>query len=294
MTWVILSILSAFGQALGWALKKRSLEGYGGLNNTLGFVSYLVAGVLLTLWWGFSTDWIVPPMDARFFWSVLAIVLLNIGAVWTAYRAIDQGMFSFLMPFIALTAVFIVPIEFALRGVVPNESQMAGIVILVAGAIAMTFKGFPQGITIRSVLYFSVTVLCYAFSSVFGSVAIQSSGDGIYSAALYHLGVAFGFMSMALFSREQAVLSRLRSDGPSSPVILPMVVVGVVIALLENGPSSLALEEANASEVFALKRTMPLFALILGAILFKEKVTRWHMLGIALLTLGSAIVVWYK
>lgn len=49
MTWIFLSLLSAFGQAFGWALKKKSLENKG-VNNTLGLVSFLVAGSMLIVW----------------------------------------------------------------------------------------------------------------------------------------------------------------------------------------------------------------------------------------------------
>lgn len=293
MTWVFLSILSAFGQAFGWALKKRSLQNRG-LNNTLGLVSYLVAGIILLLWWGIATDWLIPPMSERFIWASGAIIYLNIVAVWTAYRALDRGMFSFLMPFIALTAILIVPIEYFLRGMIPSGAQVLGIFIVVAGAIVMTFRGLPEGITIRLVLYFSITVFCYAFSSVFGSIAIQASGDGLFSAVIYHFGIALGFLLMTLFSSERATLRGLHVNGQLRNTIFFMAFAGIVIALLENGPSSLALEQANASEVFALKRTMPLFALILGISLFHEKVTRWHILGIVLLIIGSGFVVWYK
>lgn len=273
--------------------QKKSLQNVG-LNNTLGLVSYLVAGIILLLWWGMATDWRVPLISGHFVWASGAVIFLNVAAVWAAYRALDRGMFSFLMPFIALTAVFIVPIEYFLRGVAPSTIQIVGIIIIVAGAMSMTYRGFPEGMTIRLVLYFSFTVLCYAFSSVCGSIAIQASGDGLFSAAIYHLGIAFVFLLMTIVSDERAVLDSLASEGRLWNAVCAMALAGIVIALLENGPSSLALEQANASEVFALKRTMPLFALILGISLFHEKVTRWHILGIVLLIIGSGLVVWYK
>ena len=69
---------------------------------------------------------------------------------------------------------------------------------------------------------------------------------------------------------------------------------GAVIGLFEIGPSTVALLTAKASEVFALKRTMPFFALILGVVMFHEKVTKRHMIGTSLLVVGSMFVVWFR
>lgn len=48
MEWALLSILGAFGQALGWGLKKKALN-QSGVNNLTGFVGYSAAGMALTL-----------------------------------------------------------------------------------------------------------------------------------------------------------------------------------------------------------------------------------------------------
>jgi drug/metabolite transporter (DMT)-like permease len=73
-----------------------------------------------------------------------------------------------------------------------------------------------------------------------------------------------------------------------------MVLAGIVIAMIENGPVAIALENATASEVFALKRTMPFFALLLGMFMFNEKITRRHVLGTVFLIIGSILIVWFQ
>jgi uncharacterized membrane protein len=73
-----------------------------------------------------------------------------------------------------------------------------------------------------------------------------------------------------------------------------MFIVGAVTVLLEWSPALVALLPAKASEVNALKRTMPFFALILGVIMFHEHVTKRHIAGTALLVVGSMFVVWFR
>ena len=140
MEWVLLSILSAFGQALGWALKKKTLENKG-INNTLGALSFFAAGAILALLWGLSSDdWMVPQMTVRFVMASLVVIGMNIFAVWAAYRALDKAALSMLMPFMALTALAIVPVEYFLRGTMPNVWQICGIAVVVCGAVVFAAK----------------------------------------------------------------------------------------------------------------------------------------------------------
>ena len=97
MIWVGLSLLAAFGQAFGWALKKRALVTQG-INNILGATSFLVAGGTLFIFWLFlGRQW--PNIASEYFLVPLAVMVSgNIIAVWAAYRALEKGSFARLMP----------------------------------------------------------------------------------------------------------------------------------------------------------------------------------------------------
>lgn len=293
MNWILLSVLSAFGQAFGWALKKKTLENKG-VNNTLGAVSFFVAGIILTILWGMKSHWIFPVTTGRFAFAAFIVIALNIVAVWTAYRALDKAALSALMPFVALTSLAIVPMEYLLRDVLPNALQIVGIVIVVVGAILFAAKELPKKEALVAAGYFTVTIVCYSITSPFMAVAVDESGSGLFSAAVFHLGIAAGFVPLILLTNEGVAVQMLRVSGERTKVLILMILAGAVVALLENGPATVALEQAKASEVFALKRTMPFFALILGIMMFGEKVTKRHVLGTALLVVGSAFIVWFR
>lgn len=293
MNWIILSLLSAFGQAFGWALKKKALENKG-VNNALGAVSFLAAGIILVLLWGIKNDWVLPEVTGRFVFAALVVIVLNIVAVWTGYRALDKAALSALMPFIALTSLAIVPVEYFLRGVLPNVLQIFGIAGVVAGAILFAAKELPKKEALAAFGYFAVTIFCYSITSPFMAVAVEESGSGLFSAAFFHLGIAAGFIPLVILAKESTAVRNLRDSGEWRTVLFLMVFAGVVIALLENGPATVALEQAKASEVFALKRTMPFFALVLGIMMFGEKVTKRHIAGTAFLVLGSFLIVWFR
>lgn len=292
MTWVLLSLLGAFGQAFGWALKKKVLDNTN-VNNTLGVVSFAVAGIVLWVWYRLSGTYVVD-LSEKFWIASLGIIVLNVCAAWSAYKAIDKAALSMLMPFVSLTALAIVPIEFLLRGVAPSLFQIIGIAVVVIGGIVLTVKGSLSKEVFTVAGYFAVTLVCYSISSPLMAVAIEESRSGIFSAAVFHLGIAIGFVPLMVMAGEVPAIRSLQNSGRWLYLLGIMVLTGLIVALLENGPISLALEDANASEVFALKRTMPFFALILGIMMFGEQVTRRHAFGTALLVLGSFLIVWFR
>ena len=290
--WFALSLLSAFGQALGWALKKKTLENRG-VNNTLGAVAYLAAGLALAVMYVFAFGMVLPPLTDRFWQACFMVIGLNVLASWMAYRALDIAPLSFLMPFIALSSLGLIPVEFFLRGTLPTSLQVVGMMTVVVGAIIFSSQKSKK-IPLKAVIYFSVTVLCYAVAPAYAAIAVHECGSGLLTACVFHLGVSIGFMGLVLQAKEGAALSAVHRGGELRRVLCLMALSGLVIAFFENGPNTVALEYANASEVMALKRTMPFFALVLGVMMFNEKVTKKHIFGTFLLVTGSILVVWFR
>lgn len=293
MNWIFLSFLSAFGQAFGWALKKKLLEN-AGINNTLGGVSFFTAGVLLFLLWGVFNHWAVPSLSIRFWTASAVVIFTNIIALWTAYHALDRAPLSLLMPFTAVTTLAIIPIEYILSYTLPNALQVFGIILIILGALVLSVTRQPSKKIYSALGYFSVALLCYSLSPPFMAVSVKEVGNGLFAAAIFHFGIALGFLPLAFFAREYATIRHLHKDGRWIRILFLMIATGFAIALLENGPSTVALENAEASEVFALKRVMPFFALIFGIILFQEKITRKHIFGTTLLVFGSILVIWFR
>lgn len=290
--WVALSLLAAFGQAFGWALKKKALEDKG-VNHTLATVSFLVAGGILCLIWGIKSQWVMPQVTEGFIIAASGVIIANIIAVWAAYRALDRADLSLLMPFVAVTALTIVPIEYLVRGIVPNSLQVIGMGIVVVGAISFASK-MPDRQSLSALRYFMITVLCYSVASPLMGVAVDESGNALFSAMVFHLGIGLGFMPFVLLAKESRALRMLSQKGQLVRTVSFMVGAGFIVALLENGPATVALADASASEVFALKRTMPIFALILGVVMFREAVTVRKVAATALLIIGSGVVVYFQ
>src|SRR3989344_467300 len=290
MNWIFLSFLSAFGHAFGWALKKRALNNEG-INNSIGFFSFLTAGGVLFLLFFLSGE-ALPQVTDTFLWAAAVVIICNVLAVWASYRALDKAAFSRLMPFVSLTALAIIPIEYVLRGILPGGLQIVGAIIVVLGTFFFSRREEFTQTDWTVVGYFSITLAAYSLSSAVMGVAVAASGSGLFTATVLHLGIAFGFLPLLFITKEPKVLRQMKESGQFWKMFGLVMLAGLAIALLENGPATIALEQASASEVFALKRTMPFFALFLGVIMFKEKITWRHATGTFLLVLGSVLIVW--
>jgi len=290
MLWIMLAVLAAFGQALGWAIKKSALENKG-LNHSLGAVAFVVAGGLFFALYAVMG---VPAHTSQTFWLAAGgVIALNIVAVWAMYRALDSGIdFSTLMPFMALTSIAVVPVEYLIRGVLPHPMQIIGIIIVVMGAVIFSMRSWQRE-EVHGIGYFAITMACYSVAPALMAVAVQTSQSALFSAGVFHIGIAGGFFILVILARETAVWKSM-SHIKVRQVLGVMILAGVVIALVENGPATVALKYASASEVFALKRLMPLFAMAIGYWYFHERqLTAQKVLGALAMVAGSAIIVWF-
>lgn len=295
MEWTWLALLAAFGQAFGWALKKKALGNHLGINSIIGLVSYAVAALALILCWIiFGT--LDITLTSRFWEAMTGLIILNIVAIWAGFKAIEQSDLSALMPFVALTAIAIVPVEYLLRGTIPTSAQTFGIIVVVIGALVVATKHAVASRALLGAKYFALTLICYSITSPLQGVTVVESGSGLFAAALFHVGITVGFIPIIFFTREYQVLAAIRNRDSKRwfQILGWMIAAGLTTALLENGPINIALLTGSASEVFALKRTMPFFALVLGVLMFKEHITRRQVVGTILLVIGSVLIVWYR
>lgn len=291
--WIGLSFLSAAGQALAWALKKKVLTD-SSVNNILGCLSFFAAGAILLLMWGLTASWHAPVVTTRFAVASAAVIFLNVVASWAAYKALDLCEFSTLMPFISLTALTIVPIEFVLRGVLPTGPQIMGMTLVVFGSLIFHLKALPTATSRRAMAYFGITLFCFSITSPLGAVVVDECGSGLFTAMIFHLGIGFGFIPLLVTSGQRKVAREFLYRKDLWSLTGFMIISGIVIAVFENGSATVALQYADASEVFALKRTMPLFSLFLGYILFQERITMTKITGTTLLVTGSFFVIWFR
>ncbi len=285
--WILLSLCGALGQAASMALKKKSLQ-VPGINNVIGFVSFLVAGIIFALiQFGMEGSLWYPDLSVRFWHAMLWYAGLNVLAVYFMYKALDLTNFSVLTPFMALTSLSMIIPPAIFLNEFPSGIAIIGIIIVVIGSITISKKGkgHSDKPTMQGMKYFLVTIGCYTFAPTAAKIAIGESNP-IFSSMVVHLLISFGFLLMIFLFREKKMLGRVFADNK----LLLVVALAGALTVVENGCINVALQTDLVANVFAVKRVMPIFGLIIGLIFFKEKLTKRIVLSAIIMIAGAVLI----
>lgn len=292
MEWIGLALFGAFAQAAAAAFKKKALQ-TPGTNNVLGCTSFAVAGTLfLLLHHGTTGHWGMNNLTVTFWKATLWYAGLTILATYFMYKALDVTNFNVLMPFMAFTSLSMVIPPMVFLGEYPSWRVIVGITLIVWGAIYIArpdSKVRFAKTTRKGLGYFFVTALCYTFTPTAAAIAIRESSS-FFASMVAHWLIAAGFLLLIVICREQRNCAKVMTRDTFLPLIGVMIVAGVLI-VAENGSINLALNSASVADVFALKRTMPIFATGIGVWYFREKLTLRSAIAMAVMVAGSVLVV---
>lgn len=294
---VILAACGALFQALGAAINKKSLQKTG-TNNLVGFFTFTVAGLVFLLVYLFSARTFSYGNLSAHFWEMMAWYAgLNIVAYWFMYRALNLAEFNHLMPFMALVSISVIVPPIFLLGEIPTAASLFGIVLIVIGAILMNYKKYKNKNignqkhknNRKGVLYFSITAICFTFTSTFAKVTIKESSV-LFSSLVVHLLIGIGFFVMLVASKKFWEIKDAILKSELRPLLFSVVIVGIIV-FAENGTVNTAFGIAPVASVMAIKRIMPLFAFLIGFFYFKERNDlKKKIVATALMVAGAVFV----
>jgi len=208
--------------------------------------------------------------------------------------ALDAGELSLTYPLLALTPVFVIPVEWVLLGQHPGLEGAAGILLVACGVYLLVSPGEDRGplAPLRALarepgarLMLGVAAL-WAVSGTIDRVAILRSSPAFYGSALT-AALAVGFIPFALRSgrggRPAGLPGTLRSAGWGL-VVQGLLFAGMFILQAE------ALRLTLAAYVLTLKRSGTLLSVLAGAMFFGEKGTGRRLAATLLLLAGVVLV----
>jgi drug/metabolite transporter (DMT)-like permease len=316
--WIIYSLFGAIFQAAEMAIKKKALQ-VRGLNNVIALIAYGFAGLLLLALYIFQSGqfWIAAPLSAVFWNGIFWTVLLNMVGVWFMYRALDLADLSYLMPFMTLTSLSLIIPPMIFLGEFPMLRSFFGIVLVVIGALAMDYKFEKSKLSAedhhrrknnrKGLVYFIATALCYTFTPTAMKIATVAS-NVLFATYLVHLLMGVGFLlliaiiavSQARKNGERKNVARVLNEefartknqltDAGVKFFLAVLIAGVAIAI-QNGSINYAFTLAPVASVMAIKRTMPLFAFVIGYLYFKERANVGQKLAATALMIIGAVLI---
>ncbi|MFH0969107.1 MAG: DMT family transporter [Patescibacteria group bacterium] len=301
--WILYSIIGAFTQATEMAIKKKALQ-VKGMNNFIGFLAFTFAGlilgavVLLTI----NENSFLIKDNFKFWEGVIATVILNVIANYSLYKALDLTELSYLMPFFAFISLSVIIPPIFLFKEIPSFQAIAGIILVIAGAILIDYRKRNSNNdnsdkekiknNRKGKLLFIITAVCWTFSTPMTKVAVLAGSPVLVSALVNFLcGISF-MLLIYLFKDSEKIKNALNNfkNNEKRNFIIAILLAGIAIAI-QIVSINTALKYAPVSYVIAIKRTMPVFAFLIGFIYFKERTNILKKLIATVIMVAGAIIV---
>jgi drug/metabolite transporter (DMT)-like permease len=269
---VFFAILFAAALHAGWnALVKLGLDRF----SSVLFLALVQGGIALLLLPFFG----LPPKAA---WPwVLAGSALHSGYKLVLIRAYGHGDLSQVYPLARGTAPLIVAIVGALfLGEAMAPARVAAVVAIAAGIMLMASRG---GLTRAGLAWALATAAFTASYTLADGVGARIAG----SASAFTLTM---FVFDGLIMLAYGLAAR---GGPALVALLPAWRGGLAAGAMSLGAYWIAIwgfTQAPLAMVAALRETSVLFAMLIGAVLLKEKLTPRRWAAGALILAGVALM----
>ena len=285
MTWLLLALATALFYGLQGVWTKWITRTVSGA--AASWAIFAFAFPLLAVYLAFQG---LPPVEERFWPALLANVALNLLSFYLYVSAIQKGDLGLTYPLLALTPVFVLPVEWVLLGDFPGARGLGGIALVVLGVYVLNFSERRAGLfaPFAAVLRdpgarrMLAVALIWSVSAVVDKVATISSSPAFYGTVESGLiALAFVPLVMRRGGGFRAALSR--------ETWWLLAVQGLLFALMFVVQME-AIQRTLAAYVISIKRSGTIVTVILGAFLFGEPRLRERLAGAVVILAGVLLI----
>ncbi len=224
----------------------------------------------------------------------LASLVLNIVANLAFFRAVTVSPLSLTVPLLAFVPVFTTIAANPLLGELPGVQQIAGIGVVVVGALTLNAGAAEGGSPLafvralfreRGSLPMLVTALCWSLTIVVDKLATGHAGYGIHGAVL-NAGLGIFGLVLLTFRRQLGELGGLRKAWKPWLFAIAFGAVGL-------GTQLIAVQHLFAALVEAGKRAIGVtMSVVVGRVAFGEPITPYKVAAVILMSIGAGLIVW--
>jgi drug/metabolite transporter (DMT)-like permease len=296
MTWLILSILTAFFESLKDVFCKKSLQALD--SNLVACVTMAIAALILL-----PGLWIVGiPTLGPDFWTAIGIGgTLNVVAYSLYVKAIQISDLSLITPLSALTPLFLLVTSPLIVKEIPTMWDGVGVFLVVMGSYILNlqsqdadyFAPLKAMVTNKGSRMMIVVAFIWSITSTFDKIGVQNSSPLFWAIALFSY-IAIGILPSVLWGRRSEKHSGKRSEKQRLLPMLRQTWKLLLFAGIANGiavgSQMVAVGIAPVTQVIAVKRMSALFSVGFGVWIFGEKGWRERILGAGVMVLGVVVM----
>jgi len=284
--WFLYALISAMGQASRFAVSKKLIGNFNSRVVTWQMIAVSLPFVLLVTWQDATSIKIDDPKLILI--TILAASCFVIGSLMMT-KALEISPMSATVPFLALTPLPAILIEFFVLGNKPTIYGFIGIIIVVIGGYMLNESekqhGFLEPIKAIGKEKGSIYAIITAFIFALGGILDK-----------YMIGIEGASQYLLLWTIICTIISTLFLIGTKKPTRiidksnLKWTVLLGLLSFITNISYNFATAITNASYALAIKRTSAIFSVLIGWWIFKELKIRERMIGTMIMVLGVAMI----
>jgi drug/metabolite transporter (DMT)-like permease len=288
MSWLFITLLSAFCLASADAVAKKYLSSYRA--DALVVIRFAMPGILLLpllLYIG------IPDLELAFWGWVALVIPLEIIAMTLYSMAIRDTSLSLTLPYFAFTPVFNILPGYLILGEQVALVGVAGILLVVAGAWLLNIEHARGGdyfdviapfkaiIRERGSRFMLIAAMLYSVGAVVGKAALAYTTPLFFGTFYY---VLLGSVVLMIFTFRGGNPARLLAKN-----VKPHIWIGVLMAIMVIA-HFMAIQHIEVAYMIAVKRTSLLFGIVYSVILFHEKARADQFIAGGLMVTGVYLV----
>lgn len=283
--WVLLSLLSATGVAMYYALVKKFVQ----TQNThvvAAITHLLTAAVFLTL----VLSQGIPVIDPRFWFAMLATSIINVIAIQLLFNSLKTIELSLSSALFTVSPIVLLISSWVLLREVPTVIGLIGILIVVFSLYQLNIKPnqdflapFKRVFTTAGLRNTLIVALLFGVSSAYDKQTVVYS-DPYFAGAVGYIILGVVFFLLSWKSKKDNTMKLLQKD------LFFLCLAGVILAIASIA-INIALTLQIASYVITLKRLSVIMSLIVGVLFFKEELTKRKVLSLILVWIGSVCIM---
>ncbi len=287
MTWLYLTLVTAFSSATADTLTKRALRredpfvlAWVRMGYALPFVFTLVV-----------VTGSFPQVDAEFLKVVAVLIPFEVVGLLLYVHAIKLSPLSLTLPFLAFTPAFTTVIAFFLLDEIPSWGGLLGIGLITIGAYTLHIDKAKEGLLEpvkavfreRGSLYMLLVAFIYGINSTLGKMAALTSSPLFY--ALFYPLILTLVLTTILIKKKN-----LTSVVARPTRYLPIGFFTAIVMITHFS----AVVLTNTAYMIAVKRTSLLFGILYGRLVFGEEGLAKRLTGGMLMVAGVFLVAIFQ
>ncbi len=287
MSWLLLSLISAFCLASADAATKKFIHHYRA--DEIVLIRFGLAGLLL-LPLLLGQSW--PELNTEFWLWLAALLPIELLAMRLYMEAIRSTDLSLTLPLLAFTPVFNIITGYLILGETIHFNGLIGIGFVVFGSWILNlqtqsqtrlnlFAPFKIMMTTRGSRLMLFVAALYSLTSVFSKGILQTVRPGFFGP--FYI-VVLGLITVLYLQIKQRQPIKIINRKPIAHCLIATFSAGMIFAHFY------AIDQVQVAYMIAIKRTSLLFGMIYGACLFGETEIPRKLLAGSLMVFGVFLI----